>query len=109
MVIYYDNTSSIDISERLVMHTKKKHIAIKYHFLRELVQDKYVILEYVNTKEQFLNIFTKLLPKDSFLYLRGKLGVIPLSNAHYSTYQWCINQDSLENYQVDAKKSLGKL
>ena len=64
------------------MHTKIKHIAIKYHFLTELVQDEEVRLEYVNTKEQIADIFTKLLPKDAFLYLRGKLGVIPLSEAH---------------------------
>ena len=64
------------------MHTKTKHIAIKYHFLRQLVQDKEVKLEYVNTKDQIAHIFTKPLPKDAFLYLRGKLGVIPLSKAN---------------------------
>ena len=52
------------------MHSKTKHIAIKYHFVRELVR-----LEYVNSKEQIADIFTKPLPKDAFLYLRGKLGV----------------------------------
>ena len=82
VVIYCDNTSAINLSKNLVMHTKTKHIVIKYHFLRELVQDKEVRLEYVNTKEQILDIFTKPLPKDSFLYLRGKLGVIPLSEYH---------------------------
>ena len=79
VVIYCDNTSAINISKNPVMHSKTKHIAIKYHFLRELVQDKEVKLEYVNTKEQIVDIFTKPLPKDAFLYLRGKLGVIPLS------------------------------
>lgn len=64
------------------MHTKKKHITIKYHFLRKLVQDKEVRLEYVNTKEKLADIFTKALPKDAFMYLRGKLGVIPLFDAH---------------------------
>ena len=29
-----DNTSSISISKNLVMHSKTKHIPIKYHFLR---------------------------------------------------------------------------
>ena len=82
IVIYCDNTSAIDISKNPVMHTKTKHIAIEYHFLRELVQDKEVKLEYVNIKEQIGNIFTKPLPKDAFLYLRGKLGLIPLSEAH---------------------------
>ena len=77
MVIFYDNTSAINISKNPMMHTKSKNIAIKYHFLRELVQDKYVRLEYVNTKEKIVDIFTKPLPKDEFLYQRGKLGVIP--------------------------------
>ena len=40
VVIYYDNTSAINISENPVIHSKSKHIAIKYNFLRELVQDK---------------------------------------------------------------------
>ena len=80
-VIYCDNTSAINISKNLVMHTKK-YVAIKYHFLRELLQDKEVRLEYVNTKEKIADIFTKSLPNDAFLYLRGKLGVIPLFEAH---------------------------
>ena len=50
MFIYCDNTSAINISKNLLMHSKKKHISIKYHFLRELVQDREVRLEYVNTK-----------------------------------------------------------
>ena len=50
VVIYCDNTSAINISKNPVMYTKTKHIAIKYHYLRELVQDKEVKLEYVNTK-----------------------------------------------------------
>ena len=63
------------------MHTKTKHIAIKYHYVRELVEDKEVKMEYVNSKEQIVDIFTKTLPKDAYEYLRGKLGVIPLSKA----------------------------
>jgi len=51
VVMFYDNTSAINISRNLVMHSKTKHIAIKYHFVKELVQDKEIILEYVHTKE----------------------------------------------------------
>ena len=62
-----------------MMHAKTKHIAIKYHYVRELVEEKEVKMEYVNSKEQIADIFTKPLPKDAYEYLRGKLGVIPLS------------------------------
>ena len=82
VVIYCDNTSAINISKNPVMNSKKKYIGIKYHFLREFMQDKEVRLEYVNTKKQSVDIFTKPLPKDDLLYLRGKLGVIPLFEAH---------------------------
>ena len=81
VILYCDNTSAINISKNLMMHTKTKHIAIKYHYLRELVQDKEVKMEYVNTKEKIFDIFTTSLPKDAHEYLRGKLGVIPLSKA----------------------------
>ena len=77
-----DNTSAINISKNPMMHTKTKHIAIKYNYLREFVQYREVRLEYVNTKEKIVDIFTKPLPKDAFLYLRGKLGFIPLFEAH---------------------------
>ena len=63
------------------MHTKTKQITIKYHYLGELVQDKQVKIEYVNTKDKIVDIFTKPLPKDAHEYLRGKLGVTPLSKA----------------------------
>ena len=81
VVLYYDNTSAINISKSHVTHIKTKHIAIKYHYLREFVQDKEVKMEYVNTKEKITNIFTKAFPKDAHEYLRGKIGVIPLSKA----------------------------
>ena len=50
VIIYCDNTSAINISKNPVMHAKTKHIAIKYHYLREQVQAKEVILYYVQSK-----------------------------------------------------------
>ena len=73
-----DNTSAINMSKNLVMHSRTKHIPIKYHFLREQVSQKVVKLEYVDTKEQVVDIFTKPLPKESFEHIRQKMGVIPL-------------------------------
>ena len=76
--ILCDNTSAINISKNPVMHSKTKHIPIKYHFLREKVQEQQVKLEYVTTQEQIADIFTKPLTKANFEYLREKLGVILL-------------------------------
>jgi hypothetical protein len=68
--IYCDNTSAIGISKNPVMHSKMKHIPIKYHFLREKIAEKNIRVEYVGTKEKVANIFTKPLPRETFEYLR---------------------------------------
>ncbi|GLJ12937.1 hypothetical protein SUGI_0200990 [Cryptomeria japonica] len=60
------------------MWMRNKQIELKYHFLREKVQSKDVILEHVSTKEQLANIFTKSLSKTTFEYLRSQLGIVPL-------------------------------
>ena len=49
--MFFNNTIVINFLKNLVMHSKTKHITIKYHFVRELVQDKEIRLEYVHTKE----------------------------------------------------------
>ena len=57
---------------------KTKHISIKYHVLREKVVEKEIRLEYVSTKENIEDMFRKYLPIDTFDYLWGMLGVMPL-------------------------------
>jgi hypothetical protein len=77
--IYCDNTSAIsilnkiNILNKMVMHSKTKNIPIKYNFLREQVVEKNIRVEYVGTKEQFTNIFTKPLPQEAFEYLFQRL------------------------------------
>ena len=78
--IFCDNTSAISISKNPVMHSKTKHILIKYHFLREQVLEQKIKLEYVPSKEQVSDILTKPLPKKTYQYLRQKLGVIDASS-----------------------------
>ena len=76
MVVYYDNSSAIDISKNLVQHSKTKHIEIRYHFIRDLVERKVVDLEYIPTKRQNANIFTKPLDRSMFESFRQVIGVI---------------------------------
>ena len=64
--ILCDNTSAISISKNPEMHSKTKHIPIKFHFLREQVTKKNNKLEYVETKEQITDIFTNPLPRETF-------------------------------------------
>ena len=74
-VIYCDNKSAIAMVKNPVHHHRTKHIAIKYHFIREAEANNKVRLEYCTTEDQIADIFTKALPRPRFELLRAMLGV----------------------------------
>ena len=76
MVVYCDNSSAIDISKNPIQHSKTKHIEIRYHFIRDLVERKIVCLEYIPTECQNADIFTKPLDRSKFETLCQVIGVI---------------------------------
>jgi hypothetical protein len=69
----------VKLSENLMFHDRSKHIEIKYYFLDDKVHKGKVILQYISTDEQKVDILTKPLSKIKFAYLRDKLGLIDIS------------------------------
>ncbi|CAL8988995.1 unnamed protein product [Prunus brigantina] len=60
-LIYCDNMSAIDISKNPVQHSRTKHIDIRHHFIRDLVEDKILSLKFVPSEKQLADILTKAL------------------------------------------------
>ncbi|XP_065622730.1 secreted RxLR effector protein 161-like [Quercus suber] len=75
MCVFCDNTSAINLSKNPVQHSKSKHIEIRYHFIRDLVEEKTVYLDFITTDNQKANIFTKPLDGPKFESLRKTIGV----------------------------------
>ena len=59
-----DNTSAINISKNLVQRSRTKHIEIRHHFHRDHAQNGDITLEFVSTKDQLADIFTKPLSEE---------------------------------------------
>nr|ABA98230.2 retrotransposon protein, putative, unclassified [Oryza sativa Japonica Group] len=74
--LFCDNTSAINIAKNPVQHSRTKHIDIRFHFLRDHVEKGDVELQFLDTKLQIADIFTKPLDSNRFAFLRGELGVI---------------------------------
>ena len=70
-----DNKSAIAMTKNPIHHSRTKHIAIKYHFIREAETNMKIRLEYCPTEDQIADIFTKALPRPRFELLRAMLGV----------------------------------
>ena len=74
-IVYCDNTSAINISKNPIQHSRTKHIDIRHHFIRELVENKSIVIEHIATDKQLANIFTKVLGSSKFISLRKALGI----------------------------------
>ena len=70
-----DNQSCIVMAKNPQHHGRSKHIDIKYHFVRELVENETIKLKYCPTKEKIADILTKGLNREQFCYLRKKAGI----------------------------------
>nr|GEW62602.1 retrotransposon protein, putative, unclassified [Tanacetum cinerariifolium] len=77
--IYYDSKLAIAISCNPVQHSRTKHIAVRYHFIKEHVEKGTIELYFVKTDYQLADLFTKALPVDRFNYLVHRLGMRSLS------------------------------
>ncbi|GJT10155.1 retrovirus-related pol polyprotein from transposon TNT 1-94 [Tanacetum coccineum] len=60
--LYYDNKSAIALCCNNVQHSRSKHIDVRYHFIKEQVENGVVELYFVITEYQLVDIFTKALP-----------------------------------------------
>eukprot|EP00253_Pinus_taeda_P004146 PITA_04146 len=75
-VILCDNQSGFRLSKNLVFHDHSKHIYIRYHYIRDMVQRGAIRLQHIGTDEQVADILTKPLGKVKFLTSRERLGVV---------------------------------
>ncbi|KAE8656273.1 hypothetical protein F3Y22_tig00117005pilonHSYRG00292 [Hibiscus syriacus] len=74
-LIYCDNSSAIKLSKNPVLHDRSKHIDVKYHFLRDLMNDGVINLVYCRSEDQIADILTKPLKFPAFQKLNELLGV----------------------------------
>ena len=70
-----DSTSAISVAKNPVLHSKTKHIDVRYHFLRDHQEKGDIELCHVDTQNQLADILTKPLDQSTFARLRGELGV----------------------------------
>ena len=61
--IFHDNKSTIALSRNRVFHKKSKRVDTRYDFIRELVSNNEICMEFCTSEDHFVDIFTKPLGK----------------------------------------------
>nr|GEV43048.1 ribonuclease H-like domain-containing protein [Tanacetum cinerariifolium] len=75
ILMYCDNKSAIALCCNNVQHSRSKHIDIRYHFIKEHVENGVIELYFVNTQYQLADLFTKALGRERTEFLINKLGM----------------------------------
>ncbi|GKA44836.1 retrovirus-related pol polyprotein from transposon TNT 1-94 [Tanacetum coccineum] len=73
--MYCDNKSAIALCCNNVQHSISKHIDIRFHFIKEHVENGVIELYFVNSEYQLTDIFTKPLCRERIEFLINKLGM----------------------------------
>ncbi|WVZ70692.1 hypothetical protein U9M48_019335 [Paspalum notatum var. saurae] len=77
-----DSTSAICVAKNPVLHSRTKHIDVRFHFPRDHYEKGDIDLVHVVTQNQLADIFTKPLEFSAFVCLRGETG----GNQHHHHY-----------------------
>ena len=78
MILYIDNIGAKDLANNQMISQKLKHIDIKYHFIRECIEDGKVKLKACASSANTVDAFTKPLPTPRFRECQMEMGVFEI-------------------------------
>jgi hypothetical protein len=75
--LWCDNLRATFLASNPVFHARTKHIELDYHFVREKVANRHLIVKFIRSADQIGDVFTKSLAKKRFKLLCDKLHIFP--------------------------------
>ena len=76
--IFSDNQSAIALTKEHQYHARTKHIDIRFHFLRWVIEEGRLRLIYCPTDDMVADVFTKALPSTKVKHFATELGLAPV-------------------------------
>ena len=64
--LYSDSQSAIHLAKNQVFHARAKHIDVRYHFVREILEEEEIVLQKIHTTENPADMLTKVVTRAKF-------------------------------------------
>jgi len=71
--------SAIYLVKNQVYHARIKDIDIRFHFIREILDEGDIELKKIHTKENLTNMITKVVPGVKFAHCKKLLHILPVA------------------------------
>ena len=75
ITVHCDNRSAIELVKNATFHSRTKHIAIRYHYIREAFNDGLILLTHRGTDDMPADMFTKALARIKLSKFSKSVGV----------------------------------
>ena len=72
---FCDNTTTLAVAKDPKYHEKTKHIKKRYHYIRDVIIEKDVVLKYISTSNMVADPLTKPIARDVFVKHVRSLGL----------------------------------
>jgi hypothetical protein len=93
--LYADNQGSMALASNPVHHDRSKHIDIQHHYIREVVAEKKVVLQYCATQAMAADVLTKSLPRDRHCQFVQILGMHASTESLSGSVEMCGDSSSV--------------
>ncbi|RYA67734.1 hypothetical protein DD598_27140 [Enterobacter cloacae complex sp. 2DZ2F16B1] len=74
-ILHCDSQSAIALARNPVFHAKTKHIEVRYHFIRTLLEEGQLKLGKVHTSENPADMFTKVVNKEKLSFFSSSIDI----------------------------------
>jgi hypothetical protein len=75
-----DNKSALALMKNLVFHERSKHIRVRYHYVRQCIEEGSIRADFISTKDQLADIGTKALGRVRFQELCARIGMVKIKS-----------------------------
>ena len=74
--LYCDSQSAIHLCKNSTFHSRSKHIDVRYHWIRDVLDSKELVIEKIHTDHNVADMMTKSLPKEKFEFCKREAGMV---------------------------------
>ena len=79
--LYSDSQSAIHLAKNSAFHSRTKHIHLKYHFIRSLLEDGELKLEKIHTSQNLGDMLTKVVTREKLRFFLVSIMMMKMRNS----------------------------